>query len=94
MCAGEFVFSGATDSPPFTRGAFVGDMPCAPPPPPPTSPPPPAPRRSLLYGRPLKTTLVATEEGSCFYITKRALLKFFDDNPGVLVYFQNRRFVE
>lgn len=47
---------------------------------------------ALLYGSPLRTTLVCAQDGSFFYVYKRDLVKFFDDNPGVLVYFQDRRF--
>lgn len=50
--------------------------------------------QALLYGTPLKTTLVCGQGGSFYYVYKRDLLKFFDDNPGVLVFFQDRRFVE
>jgi hypothetical protein len=38
--------------------------------------------------------MVCRQDGSFYYISKRNLLKFFDDNPGVLIFFQNRRFVE
>jgi len=73
---GKYVFSGATDSPPFTTGAFVGDM-------------------SALYnGLPLYTSLVCTEAGGIYYISKHLLLKFLDDNPGLRLSFMNRKFIE
>lgn len=50
--------------------------------------------QALLYGKPLQTTLVCGKPGSFFYIKQKNLLKFFEDNPGVLVYFKDRRFVE
>jgi CRP-like cAMP-binding protein/glyoxylase-like metal-dependent hydrolase (beta-lactamase superfamily II) len=50
--------------------------------------------QSLLYSQPQKTTLVCGKDGAFYYIAKNHLLKFFEDNPGVLVYFKDRRFVE
>ena len=49
---------------------------------------------SLHTDLPLTASLVCAQDGSFYYITKKALLKFFEDNPGVLIYFKDRRFVE
>jgi len=74
---GEFVFAGARDLKPFTRGAFVGDM------------------KALLNNHPLSTTLISiSPKASFYYVDGVELLKFIEDNPGLFVYFMNRRFVE
>jgi len=73
---GQYVFAGADDAKPFTKGAFVGDM------------------YALLNNERSTTTLICTEAGTVYYVTKEDLLKFFEDNPGFRVFFLDRRFVE
>jgi len=50
--------------------------------------------QALLNGTPLTTTLMCSKGGTVYFITKKDLLKFFEDNPGFRVFFMNRRFVE
>jgi CRP-like cAMP-binding protein len=49
---------------------------------------------ALLYSKPISTTLVCIEDGTFYYITKKNLLKFFEDNPGVLVHIKDSKFTE
>jgi CRP-like cAMP-binding protein len=42
----------------------------------------------------LSTTLVCIAAGSVYFIAKKDLAKFLDDNPGVKVQLMNRRFIE
>jgi len=74
---GEFVFSGATELKPFSRGAFVGDM------------------KAVLNKTNTTTALIcASETGLAYYVTEQDLLKFIEENPGLYIYFLNRRFLE
>jgi len=49
---------------------------------------------ALLNDTPLTNTLICIKSGQLYYVNQPDLLKFFDDNPGVRVFFMNRRFVE
>ncbi len=37
---------------------------------------------ALMTDTPLTTTLLCSQSGSVYYVNKKDLLKFFDDNPG------------
>eukprot|EP00462_Mataza_sp_D1_P019112 CAMPEP_0175137714 /NCGR_PEP_ID=MMETSP0087-20121206/9959_1 /TAXON_ID=136419 /ORGANISM="Unknown Unknown, Strain D1" /LENGTH=874 /DNA_ID=CAMNT_0016420561 /DNA_START=311 /DNA_END=2935 /DNA_ORIENTATION=- len=49
---------------------------------------------AILDQRPLTTTLLCVEEGEVFYISRQELLHFLEENPGFLLYFLEKKFVE
>lgn len=50
--------------------------------------------RGLTSSTPVTTSLICTDSGAVYYIPKHELLRFFDENPGVKVFFATRFFVE
>jgi hypothetical protein len=49
---------------------------------------------AIRLNTPVKTTARVVDRGRAYFIDRAALARFFKDNPGVLVSFLGRRFVE
>eukprot|EP00457_Paulinella_chromatophora_P000795 gb/GEZN01000795.1/.p1 GENE.gb/GEZN01000795.1/~~gb/GEZN01000795.1/.p1 ORF type:complete len:1074 (-),score=181.42 gb/GEZN01000795.1/:218-3439(-) len=50
--------------------------------------------KAFLSGNSVSTELECLEAGSVYYVNKVDLMDFIDHNPGLFIFFMNRRFVE
>jgi len=79
---GRFVYDNSDQIHPFERGAFIGEFPKL---------------VDFADEEPktdLTTTLRCIEPGYCFVLPKEGLQKFFEINPGAMLQFINRNFIE
>ena len=77
---GAVMFEGYFDNMPFRTGAFLGDVAVM------------GGSEGVMKRR--QTSLVALEDTEAYIINGEALINFFEYNPGVLLSFLDRRFVE
>ena len=77
---GAVMFEGYFDNIPFRGGAFLGDVAVM--------------GESDALTRRRQTTLLALEDTEAYILNGEALINFFEYNPGVLLSFLDRRFVE
>ena len=77
---GAVMFEGYFDNIPFRAGAFLGDVAVM--------------GESDAVTKRRQTTLIALEDTEAYILNGEALINFFEYNPGVLLSFLDRRFVE